>query len=287
MTTLEPALAHRLEAVLGRAVRSALALAGGSTVPVLEVELSDGRRVLVKAGPAPLALEAWMIGELRRQAAIPLPAVLHAEDDLLVLEWLPHDPGPPDIRAERHLAALLATLHTVRGPAFGYAKDTTIGRLAQPNPWTVSWIDFYRDARLLAMTRPALAEGTIDADLARRIERLAERLDRWLVEPAMPALLHGDVWTDNVLHRDGRVVGLIDPSIYYGHPEIELSYATMFGTIGTPFLERYAELVPGHDAAFLEIRAPIYRIYPLLVHVRYWDRRYAERIAATLDRLGL
>jgi fructosamine-3-kinase len=287
MTTIEPALAHRIEAALGRAVRSAQALAGGSTVPVLGVELADGTRVVVKAGRAPLALEAWMIGELRRQSQLPLPQVLHAEDDLLVLEWLPHDPGPPDIRAERHLAALLAALHAVRGPAFGYARDTTIGQLAQPNPWTASWIGFYRDARLLAMSRPALAEGAIDLDLARRIERLGERLDLWLLEPTAPALLHGDVWTGNVLHRDGRVVGLIDPSIHFGHPEVELSYATMFGTIGTPFLERYAALVQGHDPAFVEIRAAIYRIYPLLVHVRYWDRRYAERIAATLDRLGL
>ncbi len=262
-------------------------LAGGSTVAVLAADLDDGSRVVVKAGDAPLALEAWMLGELARLSSVPLPAVLHVEPDLLLLEWIPHDPDPPGPAVETHAAEILAALHMVAGPAYGYARDTTIGRLHQPNPWMERWVAFYGEVRLRATARGGVADGTLDPGLARRIERLADRLDRWLVEPERPALLHGDVWTGNLLHRDGRVIGLIDPALYYGHPEVELAYATMFGTLGDRFLDAYAAIVPGHDPGFRDVRAAIYRIYPQIVHVRTWDRDYARPIAATLDRLGL
>ena len=77
--------------------------------------------------------------------------------------------------------------------------------------------------------------------MLRRIERLAERLDDFLIEPAFPSLLHGDLWTGNVLTRSGRVAGFVDPAIYCGSPEIELAFATLFGTFGEAFFEAYAE----------------------------------------------
>jgi fructosamine-3-kinase len=52
-------------------------------------------------------------------------------------------------------------------------------------------------------------------------------------------LLHGDVWTTNVLAEGERITGFLDPAIYYGHPEIELAFITLFGTFGRPFFDHY------------------------------------------------
>lgn len=283
---LDPVLADRIEAALGRRPVAAQPLHGGSTVAVLRVDLAGGGRIVAKAGPGALLLEAWMLGELARHSALPLPAVLHAAEDLLLLDHIEHEPGPPPQAAQIHAADLLAALHAVPRPRFGYARDTTIGRLVQPNPPGERWVPFFRDHRLLHMARAGHDEGTIDAGLLRRLETLAGRLEDLLSEPCHPALLHGDVWTGNLLHRAGRIVAVIDPAISCGHPEMELAYPTLFGTFDEVFFRRYAEAAP-LDPSFWDDRRPIYMLYPLLVHVRCWDRAYAEPIRRILDRFGV
>ena len=118
-----------------------------------------------------------------------------------------------------------------------------------------------------------------------RLERFGGQLDRWLAEPDQPALIHGDVWTTNVLARDGRIVAFIDPAIYFADPEIELAFTTLFGTFGEPFFKRYAELRPLRPG-FLEERRDIYNLYPLLVHVRLFGGSYVHSVDSTLRRFG-
>jgi fructosamine-3-kinase len=169
---------------------------------------------------------------------------------------------------------------------FGYERDTLIGPLPQPNPKSDRWVPFFRDHRLLAMARAAEAEGKLPARLLVRLERLAERLSDYLTEPSHPSLLHGDLWTGNVLVRGKRIAGFVDPAIYCGHPEIELAFTTMFGTFGAPFFEAYAVLLP-LDREFRAVRCALYKLYPTLVHVRLFGSAYLPPIEQTLARIGL
>ncbi|HEU0018298.1 MAG TPA: fructosamine kinase family protein [Methyloceanibacter sp.] len=161
-----------------------------------------------------------------------------------------------------------------------------IGPLPQPNPRSECWIPFFREHRLLAMARAAEAEGALPAKLLVRLELLAERLPDYLTEPLHPSLLHGDLWTGNVLVRGDRVAGFVDPAIYYGHPEIELAFTTMFGTFGAALFETYESLMP-LDREFQAIRCPLYKLYPTLVHVRLFGGAYLPPIEQTLSRVGL
>lgn len=286
MAADDAALFDRVEQALGRRPVRCADLAGGSTVRVARLDLADGTAIVAKSGDGRLALERSMLDDLRRESALPLPAVLHGAPDLLLLGHVPHDGRAPNDRAQVHAAELLATLHAKPYPRFGYRHDTVIGRLPQPNPWSDRWVPFFRDHRLLHMAERGHAEGTVGTALRHRIDRLAERIDDYLDEPPHPSLLHGDIWTGNVLSRGGRVAAFIDPAVYIGHPEIELAFATLFGTFGEPFFRRYTEIAP-MAPGFFEVRRDIYNIYPLLVHVRYWDVSYAAGIERTLDRLGL
>ena len=279
-------LAGRIEAAIGRRPVSAEPLSGGSTVAVLKVTLADGDAIVAKAGHGHLANERYMLDELARLSDLPLPEVLYGDDSLLLMTHIDHDGGAPGAAAQAHAAELLAALHTMPREHFGYSRDTVIGQLPQPNPQGGRWVDFFRDHRLLHMTEAGHREGTVSDALRRRLEALAQRLDDFIAEPAHPALLHGDIWTGNVLSRGGRIAGFIDPAIYCGHPEIELAFATLFDTFGEPFFRRYRELAP-LEPGFFELRRDLYNIYPLLVHVRYWDVSYARPIEATLSRLGL
>lgn len=98
-------------------------------------------------------------------------------------------------------------------------------------------------------------------------------------------MLHGDLWSGNILARRGRIVATLDPAIYYGHPEVELAFTTLFGTFGEPFFAAYAELAP-IAPGFHELRRDLYNLYPLLVHVTLFGAGYLAPVERVLDRLG-
>jgi fructosamine-3-kinase len=275
-----------IESAAHKKIRHAHPLSGGCVSEVLLVEFEDGTTAVAKSGGpnAWLPLEAWMLGYLKQESRLPVPAVLHAADDLLLLEYL-ESGDAIDAQAQIHAADLLADLHGITAPEFGLSRDTVIGGLPQPNPRSQSWIGFFRDSRLVYMARLARDESRIDSGLLKRIESLAARLGEFLEEPAAPALIHGDMWGGNVLCRRGRVAGFIDPAIYYADPEIELAFSTLFSTFGDSFFARYREhrqIRPG----FFETRRDIYNLYPLLVHVRLFGGGYAHAVEQTLRRFG-
>lgn len=226
-----------------------------------------------------------MLGELERLSAIPVPHVHHAEPGLLVMDYIENDGGPITPAVERDAAALVASLHAVRGSSFGYGRDTLIGPLPQVNTPSALWLPFFAEHRLLAMGRMAMARGALPAGEMRRLERLAEDLDAYLLEPEHPALLHGDLWGGNILVRGERIAGFVDPAISFGHPEIELAFSTLFGTFGSAFFDAYEERRP-LQPGFHELRKDIYNLYPLLVHVRLFGAGYLGGIVRTLNRLG-
>lgn len=285
------ALKARLEQALGSTVVESGALPVGFGLTGLTLELADGRRLAVKArqgagnGQPSLDLEAFMLGELARLSDLPVPRVHHAEPDLLVMDFIDNDGGGITPSVERHAGELIAKLHASRRERFGYARDTLIGPLPQPNPETDEWVRFFRDHRLLFMARRAHAEGSLPSAMLARIERLAERIGDYLIEPAFPSLLHGDLWTGNVLVRGDRIAGFVDPAIYCGHPEIELAFATLFGTFGESFFAAYQELM-SIEPGFHELRSSLYNLYPRLVHVRLFGAGYLDGIDGTLARLS-
>lgn len=285
------ALKARLEQALGSTVVESGALPVGFGLTGLTLELADGRRLAVKArqgagnGQPSLDLEAFMLGELARLSDLPVPRVHHAEPDLLVMDFIDNDGGGITPSVERHAGELIAKLHASRRERFGYARDTLIGPLPQPNPETDEWVRFFRDHRLLFMARRAHAEGSLPSAMLARIERLAERIGDYLIEPAFPSLLHGDLWTGNVLVRGDRIAGFVDPAIYCGHPEIELAFATLFGTFGESFFAAYKELM-SIEPGFHELRSSLYNLYPRLVHVRLFGAGYLDGIDGTLARLS-
>lgn len=262
------------------------ALGGGCVADVVRVTLADGRDVVAKLGEAGsgLALEGFMLEYLARHSGLPVPEVLHAADDLLLMECLPAD-GRIDKAAELHAADLVAQLHGVTAEDFGFERATVIGGLAQPNPWTASWRDFFRDQRLLHMAGSAHAAGRLPADVLARVERVAGRLERWIDDGGRPSLIHGDMWGGNVLAQNGRITGFIDPAIYFADAEIELAFTTLFNTFSDTFFARYREhraIRPG----FFEVRRDLYNLYPLLVHVRLFGGSYVASVTQACERFG-
>ena len=270
----------------GQRLVAARPLAGGCIAEVLRIELGDGGALVAKvADPAGggLAVEARMLRYLAEHSALPVPQVIYADDGLLLMEFI-ETTGGLDARAEGHAAELLAELHGLTAPAFGFDWDTLIGPLAQPNPWTEDWRDFFRDQRLLYMGRQALDAGRLPAASFTALERLCGKLERYIDSGIRPSLIHGDVWGGNVLARAGRIAAFVDPAIYFADPEIELAFSTLFGTFGEAFFDRYRQIRP-IAPGFFEVRRDLYNLYPLLVHTRLFGASYAVSVERSLARL--
>jgi fructosamine-3-kinase len=282
---VSPTLHARIHTILKTAVTQSVPLSGGCVGDVRALDLADGRRVVVKAGGTQLDLEGWMLGYLSSHSRVPVPEVLHSEADLLVMSYL-ETAGGITATVEHDAADHIAALHDITGPAFGFERATLIGGLPQPNPPTESWIAFFAEQRLMHMAVEAEAEGRLPAATRARLENLCDHLDRWITEPEVPSLIHGDLWTGNVLCRDGRIAGFVDPALYYADPEIELAFATLFNTFGEAFFARYNEHRP-IQPGFFEARRDLYNLYPLLVHVRLFGCSYLASIEETLKRFGV
>ena len=281
-------LADKLSRTLGVPVSGVAALGGGCIARVVAGQAGDRGTFVAKIGDGSidLTIEAGMLEDLARLSGLPVPGVWHAEPGLLVMERLPGRPGAGD-DAQRHLAELVAGLHGIEGPRFGYERETLIGALIQPNPLEASWARFFARHRVLAFAELAERRGSLPAgglDIAHRLaEDMERRPERYVAPGEQPVLVHGDLWSGNFLGEGGRITGVIDPAIYYADREIELAFMGLFGCVGRTFFERYHELRP-IAAGFFEHRQGMYRIYPLLVHAALFGGGYGQQAVAATRR---
>ena len=262
-------------------------MGGGCIGEVYKVELEDGPALVAKVdreGKSHLEREAYMLRYLREASELPVPEVYHGSETLLLMEFI-EGSNRFSNEAQYHVARLLAELHGITTNTYGHERDTLVGSLDQPNPPTESWIEFFRDQRLLYLAGVAHRTGRLASEDLRRAERLAERLDDLIEEPERPSLIHGDVWRGNVLAKGDRVTAFLDPAIYYADPEMELAFISLFNSFGEPFFERYEE-IRGIRPGFFETRRDLYNLYPLLVHVYFFGGGYLGSVRSTLRRFG-
>ena len=148
---------------------------------------------------------------IERTGTIRVPEMLGLGTDerygaFLLLEWAEGRPGKAFYE---HFGHSLAVMHLtdasafVHGGLFGFDADNYIGAGEQENTQESSWIAFFRQHRLLPQVRRA--EGYFDENDRRRIAYLLDHLDKYLVEPKSPSLLHGDLWSGNyIAGNDGE-----------------------------------------------------------------------------------
>jgi fructosamine-3-kinase len=265
------AFAGRVAALTGVAEDRLERLGGESVSEVLLVR-RGGHTNVAKKSPS-VAAEAAMLRRLA-QASVPAPAVEGEYENVLLLGHVEND-GVFSARAWEDLGRRLRILHGQESPTYGWPVDYAIGTIALDNRETADWPRFWGEQRLVATA------AVLDRPWRERVERLAHRLPNLLPADPPAALLHGDLWTGNILVSEGAVVGFIDPACYHGDAEVDLAMLELFCSPPEAFRAAYGALAPGWRE-----RLPLYQLFPALVHVRLWGAGYYAMVDRLLTAVG-
>jgi fructosamine-3-kinase len=287
--------AARIAALTGVAVAGVREVGTRHGFRHLTGTLADGRAVFVKAavGDAGEAQEAFAaeangLRWLARAGAVPVPAVLGADESTLVIELLP--PGEPTPGAARGFGAALARMHAAGANGFGAPWPGYIASLPLDNTppdsaplgnaGEADWGSWYAERRLLPFLRRARDGGALSAADARPVEAVIGRIHELAGPPEPPSRVHGDLWAGNVLWPGGQGA-LIDPAAHGGHRETDLAMLALFGA---PYLDEilrtYDATVPLADG--WRSRVPLHQLHPLLVHVCLFGAGYVPRVTAAV-----
>ena len=277
-------LQSEIETAIGQRIKSVAPLSAANNAQIYRLLTEGGAVAVAKVAEKGLDTEAFMLNYLRQKSKLPVPRVLYSNAHIIIMEYMPAG-GLIDHTAQRHAAEILAALHGISHDSYGFEQSTVVGNLLQPNPQTKDWVSFFIQHRLMYMAEGALNEKKIDAKYMKQIEKLCGRVSGILSPCQPPSLIHGDVWSGNVLCNGGKISAFLDPAIYYADAEIELAYIRLFNTFNESFFARYAEIRPIR-AGFFEERADIYALYPLLVHTRMFGTSYARKAQKIIDRFS-
>ena len=220
---------------------------------------------------------------LRQTSTFYIPQVIdhgrYLGKSYLILEFI--EQGSPSKAYWEALGRQLAQLHTNTQQEFGLGFNNYIGSLPQTNTLTANGYDFFFDHRLLPQAGLALYEGLLPRKSYDALLRLRDRLPE-LLPNEKPALLHGDLWSGNILPTPQNQPALIDPAVYYGFRESELAFTKLFAGFDTHFYKAYTEVFPLESG--FEERVAIYNLYPLLVHVNLFGSGYVSGVERVLKQ---
>lgn len=277
-----------LQECLGKAVEvtEVETKSGGCISHAAEIVTAEGRFFIkwIKAeGINMYATELRDLTQLAGKSSLKIPKPLHQGEARGQYYFLMEALEVVNETAEfwEHLGAGLAELHRNIADVHGLAYDNFIGSLPQSNAVDTSWHTFFVEERLNVQLEMALGRKLVGADFAKRFTKIYDKLPD-LIPDLPPSLMHGDLWSGNVLATKGNIAALIDPAVYYGSREMELAFTQLFGGFDARFYRSYNEafpLPPGFDA-----RIEIYNLYPLMVHVNIFGTSYLRAVQDTINR---
>lgn len=192
-------------------------------------------------------------------------------DAYLLLSWLESGYGN-----QYDLGVMVANVHQIHHDQFGFDHDV-VGKLPKINTWQSNWGDFYVHQRLEVLAQRASDHSLWNSNRQRHLSRLCQTILTYYNDhPTTASLLHGDLWSGNVMFTaDGRPA-LIDPDVLYGDREFDLAMTTVFGGFDAQFYEGYNDTYP--IAAGFEDRLPWYQLYYLLAHLNLFGESYGGAV---------
>jgi len=275
-----------LEEIFKTKILNYHALSGGSINQVYKVRTKDGV-FCIKLNDANFSnnmFEAERKGLeiLSESSNFTIPSVIEngtaADFSYLTMAFIESADKSSSFNAD--FANRLANLHQNHSDKFGLQFNNFIGPIPQLNSETTNWSDFYRDKRLMPMFEMAFAQNLLDQNDGKALLHFCTQIDNiFPIEKA--SLLHGDLWSGNYLIDSNGSPCLIDPAVYFGHREMDLSMMKLFGGFDDEIFEIYNDAYPLESG--WRDRLKYCQLYPLLVHVVLFGGGYVAQVKRIID----
>ena len=219
--------------------------------------------------------------ELLTKSSFIIPKVFSSGNlkqlNYIVLEYI--KPGK-DINWKK-FGENLASLHQITNNEFGLDHNNYIGSIEQINSYEKNWFDFYANKRLILLMELARNKNLLNSKDCNKIERICNFLND-IIPNSVPSLIHGDLWTGNIMSSENSLPVLIDPAVYFGHPEIDWAMLDLFGNFPQISFDTYNEIKP-LELGFQD-RKDIYQLYPLLVHLVLFGSGYYSNVMRIVQK---
>jgi len=180
----------------------------------------------------------------------------------------------------------LKVLYSKTREFWGYTRDNYIGSLHQTNSRRETFDEFWWLDRIEPQLRLGVQSGLLGAaDLLNAEKLVAHRSHQWDLNACGPRMIHGDLWSGNLLADASGEVVVIDPSVSFAHPEQDLAMLELFGSpLSNATCDSIAASIGlSEDRAE---RVPFFQLYPLLVHVNLFGSSYVNGVRQVIRRYG-
>jgi aminoglycoside phosphotransferase (APT) family kinase protein len=266
------------------AIRSYRELRDGYFNAAYQIDLHDGRRVVLKVAPPPdvavlryergiMGTEVEVLRRVARETSVPVPEVYYfdqshtlLDSDYYLMAFVPGEAyhklreqyGKETRTAiDTAIGAYLAQINAIQGAFFGYMA-LPVQRFGT---WRQAFLGMFDD--LLADGQARHVALPLDyAALRAQVEAAAPVLD----EVQTPQLVHWDLWDGNIFvdPPSGRITGIIDfERALWGDPLMEFQYHTL--KLAPAFEQGYGRSLLA--APTTTARRTLYNLYLYLIMV--------------------
>jgi fructosamine-3-kinase len=283
VTKINPAVESWLRTNNFGEIRSTSSVGGGCIHQTLLIKTTTGGKIFLKQNqnipPDMFEKEAQGLSALKFPDGPVVPQVYLVGKTYLLLEDI--EPSPRCDNFWSLFGRQLAYVHDQVHSQFGFHNDNYIGSNPQKNTWMEDGFEFFQACRFKPQVDLALSQSLLSSNDIRLIEKVMEILPD--IIPDQPAsLLHGDLWSGNLISDSRGMPALIDPAVYYGWAEADLAMTDLFGTYPESFYQAYTE-VRSLESGYRS-RYPIYNLYHLLNHLNLFGKSYLPQIRGILSR---
>jgi len=280
----------KIESDLSLKITNSTQLSGGSISNVLMLETSRGEKYLLKylynAPSRFYSAEAHGLDLIRSVEQVLAPKAITYLDSqvpdsfsFILLEWIESD----GFVAEEHLAKSLAILHQNTTSKFGLTDDNFIGLSQQINSTHSDWGEFFFSCRILPQLHSGLKLGWLSQELYEQFSQFESEFKYCLNQcQDNPSLLHGDLWSGNVLYANGFAY-LIDPAAYFGVREADIAMTELFGGFSDTFYKHYNELFP--LSSDYNDRKSLLNLYHIMNHANLFGGSYISQSVHCLTKI--
>jgi len=284
---MNPLLLEHIGDLIGSPITKVTSVSGGDISAAYCLHMKNGR-LFCKLNGSHKALDMFKsekrgLEAIAQTNTVKTPKVFFCDqvesNAFLIMEYI--EPKAPSKKNMELFGHQLAEMHHTDGDfAFGWTENSFIGSLPQSNNVHPDWTTFYVKERLQVQLDLARNNAFLQASEIPSIKSLIEVCDP-LFQNISPSILHGDLWGGNYIIDANGAPYLIDPSVYYGHSEVDLAMSRLFGGFDGIFYAAYYEQFPlGRQK---KEYYDLYQLYYLLVHLNMFGSSYYPSVKKLLN----